>query len=47
MAEYGVVLAVITVGIVVALTRSRDGISGALDSVVDKLTPAGNQLQHT
>jgi pilus assembly protein Flp/PilA len=41
MAEYGVVLAVITVGIIVALTALGTGISGALDSVVDKLTPGG------
>jgi len=39
MAEYGVVLAVITVGIIVALTALGTGISGALNSVVDKLTP--------
>ena len=31
MAEYGVVLAVITIGIVVALTALAGGINGALD----------------
>ena len=41
MAEYGVVLAVITVGIIVALTALGVGISDALDEVVTKLTPAG------
>jgi Flp pilus assembly pilin Flp len=33
MAEYGVVLAVITLGIVVALTALSGGISAALDAV--------------
>jgi Flp pilus assembly pilin Flp len=33
MAEYGVVLAVITIGIVVALTALSGGISAALDAV--------------
>ena len=33
MAEYGVVLAVITLGILVALTALSGGISAALDSV--------------
>ena len=34
MAEYGVVLAVITLGVVVALTALAGGISGAVNSVV-------------
>ena len=33
MAEYGVVLAVITIGVLVALTALSGGISGALDRV--------------
>jgi Flp pilus assembly pilin Flp len=33
MAEYGVVLAVITLGIVVALTALSGGISAAIDAV--------------
>ena len=37
MAEYGVVLAVITAGIIVALTALSGGISGALDSVTGML----------
>jgi len=37
MAEYGVVLAVITVGIVIALTALSGGIQGALDAVVGRL----------
>jgi Flp pilus assembly pilin Flp len=37
MAEYGVVLAVITLGVVVALTALSGGISGAIDTVVSKL----------
>ena len=37
MAEYGVVLAVITLGVVVALTALSGGISGAVNSVVSKL----------
>ena len=37
MAEYGVVLAVITIGIVVALTALAGGINGALDAVTDNL----------
>jgi Flp pilus assembly pilin Flp len=40
MAEYGVVLAVITLGIVVALTALSTGISGALGRVLTALTPA-------
>jgi len=39
MAEYGVVLAVITVGTIVALGALGTGITGALNSVIDKLTP--------
>ena len=39
MAEYGVVLAVITLGIVVALTALSTGIRGALMGVVGELTP--------
>jgi Flp pilus assembly pilin Flp len=34
MAEYGVVLAVITLGVVVALTALSGAISGAIDSVL-------------
>ena len=37
MAEYGVVLAVITLGVVVALTALSGGITGAINSVVSKL----------
>jgi Flp pilus assembly pilin Flp len=37
MAEYGVILAVITVGIVAALTTLSGGIRGAIDSVVSNL----------
>ena len=37
MAEYGVVLAVITIAIVVALTALAGGINGALSSVTSKL----------
>jgi Flp pilus assembly pilin Flp len=37
MAEYGVVLAVITIGIVVALTALAGGINGALSAVTSKL----------
>ncbi len=37
MAEYGVVLAVIAIGVVVALTALAGGISGAIDNVVSKL----------
>jgi pilus assembly protein Flp/PilA len=37
MAEYGVVLAVIAVAVVVALTALSGGISGALNAVVSKL----------
>ena len=34
MAEYGVVLAVITLGVVVALTALSGGISNAINSVI-------------
>jgi pilus assembly protein Flp/PilA len=37
MAEYGVVLAVIAVGVVLALTALSGGISGAINSVVSNL----------
>ena len=37
MAEYGVVLAVITLGIIAALGFLRDEIKGAFDSVASKL----------
>jgi Flp pilus assembly pilin Flp len=37
MAEYGVVLAVIAIGVVVALTALSGGISGAITNVVSKL----------
>ena len=39
MAEYGVVLAVITLLIVGTLIALSTGINGALDAVVDVLTP--------
>lgn len=39
MAEYAIVLAVITVGIIVALTALGTGISDALDGVTSKLSP--------
>ena len=37
MAEYGVVLAVIAIGVIVALTALSGGISGAIDNVVGYL----------
>jgi Flp pilus assembly pilin Flp len=37
MAEYGVVLAVITLGIVATLVLLSDGINGALTKVISKL----------
>jgi Flp pilus assembly pilin Flp len=37
MAEYGVVLAVIAIGVVVALTALSGGISGAINSVIGYL----------
>ena len=37
MAEYGVVLAVVTLGVVLALTALSGGISGAINSVVGSL----------
>jgi Flp pilus assembly pilin Flp len=37
MAEYGVILAVITVGIVLAITALSGGIQNALSKVVDVL----------
>jgi Flp pilus assembly pilin Flp len=37
MAEYGVVLAVITLGIVATLVLLAGGINGALNSVISKL----------
>jgi Flp pilus assembly pilin Flp len=37
MAEYGVVLAVITIGVVIALTALAGGITSALDLVKSKL----------
>jgi Flp pilus assembly pilin Flp len=37
MAEYGVVLAVITIGVVIALTALAGGITNALDLVKSKL----------
>jgi Flp pilus assembly pilin Flp len=39
MAEYGVVLAVITMGVVIALTTLGTEITGALGRVTDKLKP--------
>jgi Flp pilus assembly pilin Flp len=40
MAEYGVVLAVITLGIVGVLTLLSDGIEAAIIDVVSRLNPA-------
>jgi Flp pilus assembly pilin Flp len=37
MAEYGVVLAVITIGIVLTLVALAGGINGALNAVIGKL----------
>ena len=37
MAEYGVVLAVIAIGVVVALTALTGGISGAINNVIGNL----------
>ena len=37
MAEYGVVLAVVAIGVVVALTALSGGISGAINRVVTNL----------
>ena len=37
MAEYGVVLAVVTLGVILALTALAGGISGAINSVVGSL----------
>jgi pilus assembly protein Flp/PilA len=37
MAEYGVVLAVIAIGVVVALTALSGGISGAINNVIGNL----------
>jgi Flp pilus assembly pilin Flp len=37
MAEYGVVLAVIAIGVVVALTALSGGISGAINNVIGYL----------
>jgi Flp pilus assembly pilin Flp len=39
MAEYGVVLAVITIGVVVALTALAVAVSGKLDAVKNILSP--------
>ncbi|HKI91713.1 MAG TPA: hypothetical protein VJ986_05395 [Gaiellaceae bacterium] len=39
MAEYGVVLAVITLGVIVALGALALAITGKLDAVTSKLTP--------
>ena len=39
MAEYGVVLAVITLGIIAALTALSGGIRAALQGVVEAITP--------
>ena len=39
MAEYGVVLAVITVGAVAAFTALSGGVRDALDNVLKMLTP--------
>jgi Flp pilus assembly pilin Flp len=37
MAEYGVVLAVIAIGVIVALTALSGGISGAINNVIGNL----------
>ena len=37
MAEYGVVLAVVAIGVIVALTALSGGISGAINTVVSNL----------
>ena len=37
MAEYGVVLAVVAIGVIVALTALSGGISGAINNVVGNL----------
>jgi len=39
MAEYGVILAVISGGIVLALTALSGGIQGAISNVVNTLSP--------
>jgi Flp pilus assembly pilin Flp len=41
MAEYGVVLAVITIGAVAVFTALSGGITGAIESVID-LLPGGD-----
>jgi len=41
MAEYGVVLAVITLGIILTLGFLSDEIVGVIDRVIDKLKTAG------
>jgi len=38
MAEYGVILAVVTVGIVAALTALSGGVQGAISNIVQTLT---------
>jgi Flp pilus assembly pilin Flp len=43
MAEYGVVLAVITIGAILALGFLSDSIVSALDRVKDTLTGAGTE----
>jgi Flp pilus assembly pilin Flp len=43
MAEYGVVLAVITIGAILALGFLSGAIEGALDRVTDTLTGAGTE----
>ena len=37
MAEYGVVLAVIAIGVIIALTALSGGISGAINNVIGNL----------
>ena len=39
MAEYGVVLAVITIGCVAVFGLLGVGITGAIDGVIDRMTP--------
>jgi Flp pilus assembly pilin Flp len=41
MAEYGVVLAVITIGAVAVFTALSGGITGAINQVIDLLPGAG------
>jgi Flp pilus assembly pilin Flp len=42
MAEYGVVLAVVTIGAVAVFGLLSDGITSAIESVIELLTPGGS-----